>query len=335
MTEPRALLLGVAAYGAILACSEAALATETSVDKALQARLESIAAQSGGALGVFAEDLATGRTASVRARERFPMASTYKVPIALAVLEAVERGRLRLDQTVEIRKDDLAPGFSPIVEEWNPGMTRTAESLLRSMVVESDNTACDVLLAAVGGPAAVSGRLRALGIADMDVNRTEAQMAADFHGTTLPARHDVEVLADGFRDTPEATRAAAVERFARDPRDTTTPAAMGRLLARIADGTAGAPESLGRLRAWMRESRSPGARLVAGLPEGAILEHKTGTCASGFAFSCFNDVGLVTLSRGRPPVVIAAFLKSSRLPAGDRNRVLADVARAIVEAWSR
>lgn len=205
-----------------LAGVSAAKAAPPGVDASLQARIEAIAAESGGVLGVVAEDVQGARFIGVRSDERFPMASTYKVAIGLAVVDKIERGSLRPDQTLPIRVQDLRLGASAVAEEWNPGMTRTIESLLRSMVVESDNTASDLLLRAVGGAAAVTGRLRALGIVDMDVNRSEVEMAADFSGATLPAASQFtpEKLTDLFRETPKATKDAAARRFAADRRDT-------------------------------------------------------------------------------------------------------------------
>lgn len=330
MTEPSRLVRG---FLTAVALSSRLSAQDT--DPALQARLDEVAARSGGILGVFAKDLGNGRTASVHASERFPMASTYKIPIAVTVLDAVDHGRLRLDQPIEIGKQDLAPGFSPIVEEWNPGETRTIESLLRSMLVESDNTASDVLMKVAGGPAAVTGRLRALGIAAMDVNRSEAQMAADFHGTTLPARRDIETLTDHFRDAPEKTREAGALRFGRDPRDTTTPLAMGSLLERIVAGRVASPPRVTLLRRLMAESRSPGPRFDSAVPAGTVLERKTGTCPTGFGFNCFNDVGILTLPGSRNPIILVAYLKASTKSEAERNAALGDVARAVVETWGR
>lgn len=335
MTEKFAsVLCAVAVVAGLVASPVYSSAADGAVDPGLQAKLEALSAGSGGTLGVFARDVRTGRMATVHAQERFPMASTYKLPIALAVLDAVDRGRLRLDQALEIRKEDLAPGFSPIAEEWNPGMSRTVESLLRSMVVESDNTASDVLMTAAGGAATVSGRLRSLGIVDMDVNRTEVEMAADFYGVALPAQRDLDSLADRFKDAPRENRAAGAARFAKDPRDTTTPAAMGQLLGFILEGKGASADGIARLRSLMKESRGPAPRLAGGIPEGMALEHKTGTCGSGFGFSCFNDVGILTTAGGRP-IIVAVYLKSSTKPDADKNRVLAEVARAVVDAWGR
>ncbi len=327
--------LGTALAGAaLLAVAAARPAHADALDAALQAQLQAIAAQSGGTLGVYAHDLRSGRTASLNGSARFQLASTYKIPIALAILDAVDRGRLRLDQQVEIREADLAPGVSAIVEEWNPGEKRTIESLLRSMLVESDNTASDVLMTAAGGAAQVTGRLRALGIADFDVNRRESEIGTDFHGVAFGADHDLGKFADAVRDAPRDVRVASAERFMKDQRDTATPLAMGALLEKIAAGKAASADSTARLRALLRESRSPAPRLTGGLPEGTSLEHKTGTCADAFDFNCTNDVGIVNPPPG-DAIVIAVFLKNSTKEYAERNRTLAEVTRAVYEAWTR
>ena len=94
-----------------------------------------------GRLGVAVKDLQSGKEWSFRGDERFPMQSVYKAPIGVAVLREVDRGRLKLDQEVTIRREDLSVPLSPINREFS-GESRayTVRRLLELMVSLSDNT---------------------------------------------------------------------------------------------------------------------------------------------------------------------------------------------------
>src|SRR5690349_8565051 len=70
----------------------------------LQERLAAVAAASAGRMGISALHLESGRTVAVNGGERFPMASIFKVAVAGAVLQAVEEGRMRLDQLVALEE---------------------------------------------------------------------------------------------------------------------------------------------------------------------------------------------------------------------------------------
>jgi beta-lactamase class A len=109
------------------------------------AAVEAAARGAGGAaVGVTAVHVESGRRLSVRGGETFQMASVFKVPVAIAVLGGVEKGTLRLEQEVEIRKSDRRK-VGPLYDEWRPGMQVTVAGMVDVMLVHSDNTAADKL----------------------------------------------------------------------------------------------------------------------------------------------------------------------------------------------
>src|ERR1043165_3865978 len=96
-------------------------------------------------VGVAALDLRSGRAVRVNAGERFPMGSVYKVPIAIALLHAADRGDVALGREITIEPRDFAPGWSPIRDHAHgKPVTMTVEQLLEATVTDSDNTAADI-----------------------------------------------------------------------------------------------------------------------------------------------------------------------------------------------
>jgi beta-lactamase class A len=297
----------------------------------LESRLSALAEKADGVVGVAVVDVASGRaTASLDADEKVPMASTYKVPIALAVLHRADDGALLLSEKVEIESTDLVEGgMETLLKRWKPGLTVSVKELLDLMVVESDNVATDVLLRRLGGPPAVMARLEELGIAGIDVSRTEKESAADAYGVVLPKGGvTMKAFQKLRRSVPAAKREKAREAWEKDARDTATPNGMAHLLARLAKGELLKKETTELLLDAMRRCRTGAKRIRALLPKTATVYDKTGT-----AGRTTNDVGLVKLPDGRL-LAIAVYVKSSDKPVEARERAIAEIARAAFDAFA-
>ena len=82
----------------------------------LPGQFEKIAPAAKGRVGVAAQLLESGETASLHGDEHFPMHSVYKLPISMAVLQRVDRGELKLDQQVKVEPSDLVRKgmYSPV-----------------------------------------------------------------------------------------------------------------------------------------------------------------------------------------------------------------------------
>ncbi|MGH9906117.1 MAG: class A beta-lactamase, partial [Pyrinomonadaceae bacterium] len=270
----------------------------------------------------------SNRRVSLNGSERFPMASTYKVPIAVQLLTRVDKGELRLDQMIPIHQPDLHPGSGTLSDLFNkPGLAISVRNLLELMLLISDNSATDVCLRLAGGPEAVTARMRAVGINGIDVNRSTVRLIADWAGVTqLPPESEwsptlFSKLAEGLN--PEEKKAAAAK-FNVDPRDTATPEAMMILLERIHRKDLLKPESADLLLDIMRRCRTGEARLKGMLPLETQVSHKTGTIGG-----TTNDVGIITLPEGTGHVAIAVFVKSSDKEVSARERIIAEIARAV------
>jgi beta-lactamase class A len=256
------------------------------------------------------------------------MASAFKVPIAVQLLTRVDQGEIGLDQMVEIKQSDLHPGSGTLTELFNkPGVALSVRNLLELMLLISDNSATDIALRLAGGPAAVTARMRALGCEGIRVDRSTAVLIGDWLGVAnLPPEEKWTpatwmLLAAAVK--PE-DRAAAAKRFDADPRDTSTPDAMARLLERIQRKDLLKQNSGELLLDILRRCKTGEARLKGLLPQGTVVAHKTGTIGG-----TTNDVGIITLPDGAGHVAIAVFVKASEKEIPARERAIAEVARAV------
>jgi len=96
----------------------------------------------------------TGHTISFNGNQRFSLQSVMKIAIAVAVLDRVDHGSLRLDEPMIVRKADLSVGHQPLANLiGKDGYHTTLQDLLFRMIIDSDNAATDLLFARLGGPA--------------------------------------------------------------------------------------------------------------------------------------------------------------------------------------
>ena len=306
-------------------------AAATSIDAKLQKlerEIARLAKVSGGTVGVTAIHIETGRRVSLNRAERFPMASTFKVPVAVQLLTRVDRGEIKLDQMVEINASDLHPGSGTLSELFNkPGVALSVRNLLELMLLISDNSATDVVLRLAGGAEAVTARMKELGIEGISVDRSTAQLISDWVGATnLPPEKEwtPAVFMAAFSAIKPEERAAAAKRFDADPRDTSTPDGMAALVERIHRKNLLKPETAELLVDIMRRCQTGNARLKGILPAGTVVAHKTGTIGG-----TTNDVGVITLPDGAGHVAIAVFVKASEKDVPARERAIAEIARSV------
>ncbi|HEU4580268.1 MAG TPA: class A beta-lactamase [Polyangiaceae bacterium] len=262
----------IAGAGSVLAACAPPGASAPRAAAADSAPFGAIEQRVGGRVGVCALDLQTGRRWAQRADERFAMCSTFKWLLAAQVLAQVDQGQLRLEQRVAYGAGDLLE-YAPVTREQVGGGSLSVEELARAAVVVSDNTAANLLLAQLGGPASLTRFCRALGDATSRLDRTEPDLNSNQPG---------------------------------DDRDTTSPAAMVELMRRILCGTVLSPAGRERLVGWLRACETGHQRLRAGLPADWQVGDKTGTGNHG---AC-NDVA-IAVPPGQSPVLLAVYLSES------------------------
>ena len=271
-----------------------ALATTRTIFAAgLTARLRELETTSRGRLGVAILDATTGTLDGHRSGERFPMCSTFKVLAAAAALARVDRGRERLDRRIPFGEKDLLE-YAPVTRARVTEGAMSLADLCDAAVTVSDNTAANLILAAIGGPAGLTAYLRRLGDQLTRLDRTEPSLNQARPG---------------------------------DPRDTTTPEAMARSLNKLLLGNALSSASRDRLIAWLVATKTGAARLRAGLPSDWRVGDKTGTGNHGST----NDVAIVWPA-GHGPLVIAVYLTETTAPTAAGEAIIADVARLVASS---
>ena len=255
--------------------------------------LAKIEGESGGRLGVAVLDTGTGGRWGHRADERFPMCSTFKLLAAAAVLARVDAGRERLDRRIRFEAGDVVP-YSPITKDRAGGPGMSLDELCEAAMTVSDNTAGNLLLASLGGPAGLTAYARSLGDEVTRLDRIEPDLNEARPG---------------------------------DPRDTTSPAAMLSNLRTLVLGDALSAGSKDRLTTWLLGNKTGDTRLRAGLPKTWRVGDKTGSGEMGTT----NDVGVVW-PPGRAPVLVTAYLTATSATGEQRNATLAAVGWAVAAA---
>lgn len=281
--------------------SRAKVSLQEQRDLAIQQQVEAILAQGRGRIGVAAVDLDGGGQVFVNADMPFPMASTAKIAVAATYLSGVEEGRLRLDQMLPMMVPvaERAPGP---VARVRAGETLSAQGLMELSITRSNNEATDGLIAAVGGISAVNSWLSRVGVVGQRLDHTMATLVRD-DGRVDPARTI-------------------------DTRTSSTPRAMISLLSAIDRGGALSPQSRAVLLDTMTRTSTGKNRIRAGLPEGAILAHKTGTLRG-----VTDDVGIVRLPDGRH-LAIAIFVTGPENHTSQAG-IISQVARTLYEGYSQ
>jgi len=209
--------------------------------------------ETGGRLGVALVDKTGALLLGFNRDDRFAMCSTFKAPLAAAVLTGAEGGKFGLEGTIAFSKDDLLD-YAPVVKKNLKRGRMSMSELAQAAVEVSDNSAANLLLPMLGGPPGLTAFMRAHGDAVSRLDRDEPTLNENAEG---------------------------------DERDTTSPAAMAGLMGRLFFRDLAA-ESADKLRAWFNASSTGDKRIKAGLPQGWTSGSKTGTCGTAY-----NDVALV------------------------------------------
>ncbi len=273
-------------------------------DQEMQKQIEQIAAAAKGHVGAEAFLLETGETVSLNPQDHFPMQSVYKLPIGVCVLQQVDAGKLKLEQKVRVEKKDFVRQgqASPFRDAHPAGADSTVSELLRLMLGQSDGTASDVLLALAGGPEAIQASLNELKVDGMVILNSEKEFGRD---QTLQYQNWA---------SPDASIA---------------------LVRALSERRNLSEQSQTLLLKLMTESTTGPKRLKGLLPAGTVVAHKTGTSGTVKGVTAAtNDIGLVTLPNGHH-FAIAVFVSDASADEATREEVIAKIARAVWDKWSK
>ena len=326
------LFLASAAFACGLVAAHAGSLSEPA---GLEAKLKQLASAHPGRVGICARS-AESRPVCVNGDQRFSLQSVMKLVVGAAVMRAVDDGKMRLDERVTLRRDDLSVNIQPLADIVlkTGAFETTIGDLVRRAVVESDSAATDFLIARLGGVGTVQALLEAAGLRDIRIDRTERELQTELTGLAWhPSFVDPEQLKAARAKVSPQRRAEAFSAYLEDPRDTATPLAMVTFLHELAAGRLLSPDSTEHFLAVMSQTVTFPDRLRAGAPAGWSVGHKTGTSHSVDGVNgVTNDVGLLT-APDRGFIAMAAFVAESRAPAPARAAVIADAARLVTRAY--
>jgi beta-lactamase class A len=229
--------------------------------------------ETGGRVGLYAENIVSGAKLAWRAEERFVMCSTFKASLAAFVLARIDQGKDHLESMVAYGSKDIL-GYAPAAKQKvaSDGTASMSISDMCAGAVElSDNTCANLLLARVGGPSALTAFWRSIGDPVSRLDHYEPELNLSPPG---------------------------------DPHDATTPAAMSGNLRRFILGDALSPDSRQRLTGWMLNCKTGDNRLRAGLPKDWTVADKTGNSGK----DAVGDIAVVWPKPDRP-VLISAYVQ--------------------------
>jgi beta-lactamase class A len=245
----------------------------------------------GGRIGLYAENLTTGRRISWRANERFVMCSTFKASLAAMILARVDHGQDQLGKMISYGPKDVPDWYAPVARRNLAKGVMSVADMCAAAVEYSDNTCANLLLARVGGPSALTAFWRSIG------------------DTVTRLDHNEPVL---NRSPPG------------DPHDTTTPAAMAANLRRFLLGKVLSAGSRERLTGWMVDCKTGDDRLRGGIPKTWRIADKTGNNGK-------DATGDIAVAWPKPdaPTVICAYTQGGSPTAARLARVFADIGRMV------
>ena len=244
-------------------------------------------------IGVAALDISNSKRLNYRTEERFPMCSTFKFLAAAAVLKQVDKGKEKLGRFVPYSAKDILE-YAPVTKEHLKEGGMTLGALCAAAIEQSDNTAGNLLLNVIGGPAGLTNFVRALGDRFTRLDRIEPELNSAIPG---------------------------------DERDTTTPAAISSDMPRLLLGDALSETSRRQLDDWLKRNETGGSMIRAGVPKTWSVGDKTGRGANGAT----NDIAIMR-PPGNAPILLAIYSVGSTATADDRVAVIAEVAKLVAES---
>lgn len=291
--DRRSVLTGLGALGLLGCSSRSEAGAEFIPQRSIAVDFAPLERRYGGRLG-FTASVLGGPRIDWRATERFVYCSTFKMYLAAAMLERVQRGEERLDRMVPVTRADMV-NHAPITEPAI-GSSLSIDALCKAVVEVSDNPAANILIREMGG---------------LDVLRDWYRSISD-ESTTVDRLEPMMNRLDGDKDT-------------------ITPAQSALNLDRLflSEQTPLTHPNKTRLLGWMFDSPTGMGRIKAGVPAGWRVAHKTGTGGYGPT----NDIGLAYGPLGKTVVIAAYYHGAASSPDADNEAVIAEATRMAFAAF--
>ena len=298
----------------------------------LRNRIDALGSQFNGRVGIAVRSVNEGWWTGWKADELYPQQSVSKLWVSITAFDAVDKGRVDLDQRVTLTRSDLTLFHQPIAAKiLGGGATMSLSQLMYEAITKSDNTANDKLMRSVGGPAAVRAMIAEKGLGAIRFYDGERALQSKIAGLIWTQSYSVGGAFYKARNAlPLAARRAAFNRYIEDPYDGASPHAIVDALARLKRGELLSPRSTARLLSIMGNTKTGANRLKGGLKPGWSLSHKTGTGqVLGSVQAGYNDIGVLTAPDGRS-YAVAVMIKRTSTPLATRMTLMNNVVRAVI-----
>lgn len=271
----------------------------------LKSNIETLCKTKKATIGVALYDFEKKDTLRINGDKHFPMQSVFKFHIALTLINEVQEGRIFLDKKINIKKEELLPNtWSPLRDDHPNGGEFSLEDILRYMVSQSDNNACDILIRLLGGPSVVDEYIHKIAINGCSIQVNEEEM-----GKTWDAQ---------FKNwtTPKTTTFL--------------------LMLMKAYKTMYTDHNYDLLYNMMISATTGQNRLKKGLPQDAKLAHKTGTSGTNKdgITAAVNDIGIIELANGKE-IAISVFVSNSSESMEANEKIIADISKLVAEYFSK
>ncbi|MEU7855072.1 class A beta-lactamase [Nonomuraea sp. NPDC049141] len=291
-------LIGGGVYGTGTASAATKAVSDLRDASSAQKELRALEASFKGRIGAYALDTGTGKTIAYRSGERFPLLSTFKAMISAAALHKARTSDPGLmERVVHWTADDLKSN-SPVTEKHVADGLTVAE-LCKAAITYSDNTAGNMVLKQIGGPAGLTRYFRTLKDPISRLDRWETELN-DW--------------------TPK------------ERRDTTTPASIARDLRKVTTGDALDAKDRATLNGWLKANTTGGARIRAGLPKTWTIGDKTGT---GSTYGTANDIAVIWPAKDAAPIIMAIYTNRPAADAANDEKVVAGTATILARGLGR
>ncbi len=284
-----------------------------------------------GKVGIAVHRIGADWTVAWNGTSLFPQQSVSKLWVSMAFLDAVDRGKIRLTDTTTITRNDLTVFHQPTAAlVGTSGWTTSYSDLMRRAMTQSDNTANDALLRAVGGPEAVRSFLARRTIKDVRFGPGERLLQSATAG--LDWRQDYSIGRNFYAARsrlPMSVRTKALDNYLSNPPDGAAPSSIVKALAKLKEGEMLSSASSQLLMSIMSEAKTGPQRIKGGVPPGWKYLHKTGTGQDLAPRSTgYNDIGIMTAPDGTS-YAVAVMIGSTTEPIPVRWQLMQAVAKAV------
>lgn len=299
-------------------------------------------------VGVTAIHIENKDEVSFNGEKSFFMASTVKVPIALVLLNKIDKQELNLNRLIAVKPSQAVPGSGTLYNELNchPNLHHYhIKELLQLMLQHSDNTASDILLHEIGGPIPVAKFLKRNGLCHIFVNRSICEIycsASGFKHSTKVCKSNC--LLQALKKLKPRQKVAAWKALEIGNKDTTTSHEMALLLTKLYQHKLLSAQSTDLLLTIMLDCQTGKNRIKKLLPAGTCLAHKTGSWAVGNAnilryppakqlSQYASDVGILTLPN-HDHVALAIYIRSKGVAGSQRDATIAQISKLIYDYFN-